>query len=64
MLQIPKLPFWIYIYLFSNNGFVSTKIYDKLDDSNCFLLDGYVPRRPSYVVYISQLLGLLECVVM
>ena len=37
------------------------KIYDKRDDFafdivNCPFLDGDVPRRPSYGVYISQLI--------
>ena len=40
---------------------VSTKIYDKRDDFNFDIvnlsfLDGDVPRRPSYGVYISQLI--------
>ena len=44
-----------------SNGFVSSKIYDKRDDFdfdivNFPLLDGDVPRRPSYGVYISQLI--------
>ena len=39
--------------------FVPSKIYDKRDDSdfdivNFPFLDGYVPRRPSYGVYISR----------
>ena len=43
------------------NGFVSTKIYDKRDDFdfdivNFPCLDGDVPRRASYGVYISQLI--------
>ena len=42
------------------NGTVSFKIYDKRDDFNFEivnfpLLDGDVPRSPSYGVYISQL---------
>ena len=42
-----------------SNGTVSTKIYDKRDDFdfdivNFPLLDGDVPRRTSYGVYISQ----------
>ena len=42
------------------NNIVSTKIYYKLDDFNFDIvdfpfLDGDVPRRPSYGVYISQL---------
>ena len=43
------------------NGTVSTKIYDKRDDSdfdivNFTFLDGDVPQRTSYGVYISQLI--------
>ena len=43
-----------------SNGFVSFKIYDKRDDFDFdivnfpLFLDGDVPRRPSYGVYISQ----------
>ena len=42
------------------NGIVSSKIYDKRDDFNFEIvnfsfLDEYVPRSPSYGVYISQL---------
>ena len=44
-----------------HNDIVSTKIYDKLDDFifdivNFPFLDGDVPQRPSYGVYISQLI--------
>ena len=44
-----------------HNDIVSTKIYDKRDDFNfdivnCPFLDGDFPRRPSYGVYISQLI--------
>ena len=44
-----------------SNGTVSIKIYDKRDDFdfvivNFPLLDGDVPRRTSYGVYISQLI--------
>ena len=44
-----------------SNGTVSTKIYDKRDDFdfdivNFSFLDGDVPRRTSYGVYISQLI--------
>ena len=51
------------------NGIVSSKIYDKRDDFNLKIvnspfLDGDVPRSPSYGVYISQLILLLECVLM
>ena len=43
------------------NGTISTKIYDKRDDFdfdivNFPILDGDVPRRISYGVYISQLI--------
>ena len=47
------------LYLSISNGFVSSKIYDKRDDFDIVyfpFLDGDVPRRPSYGVYISQLL--------
>ena len=49
------------LHLFISNGFVSSKIYDKRDDfdfdiDNFPFLDGDVPRRPSYGVYISQLI--------
>ena len=44
-----------------SNGTVSTKIYDKRDDFyfdivNFPFLEGDVPRRTSYGVYISQLI--------
>ena len=42
-----------------HNDIVSTKIYDKRDDFNIVnfpFLDGDVPQRPSYGVYISQLI--------
>ena len=44
-----------------HHDIVSTKLYDKRDNSNFDIvnipfLDGYVPRRPSYGVYISQLI--------
>ena len=43
------------------NGLVSSKINDKCDDFdfdivNFPFFDGDVPRRPSYEVYISQLI--------
>ena len=49
------------IHLSIANGFVSSKIYDKRDDFdfdilNFPFLDGDVPRRASYGVYISQLI--------
>ena len=44
-----------------HNDIVSTKIYDKRDDFNFDIvnfpfLDGDVPQRPSYDIYISQLI--------
>ena len=44
-----------------SNGTISTKIYDKRDDFDFYIvnftfLDGDVPRRTSYGVYISQLI--------
>ena len=44
-----------------HNNTVSTKIYDKrvkfdFDFGNFPFLDGDVPQRPSYGVYISQLI--------
>ena len=49
------------LHLSISNGFVSSKIYDTRDDFdfdivNFPFLDGDVPRRPSYGVYISQLI--------
>ena len=49
------------LHLSISNGFVSSKIYDKRVDFNfdiikCPFLDGDVPRRPSYGVYISPLI--------
>ena len=49
------------LHLSISNGFVSSKIYDKRDDIGFYIvnfpfLDGDVPRRPSYRVYISQLI--------
>ena len=48
-----------------SNDAVSTKHYDKLDDfdfdiDNFPFLDGNVPRRTSYGVYISELIRSLE----
>ena len=45
----------------NSNGFVSSKIYGKVDDFdfdivNFLFLDGNFPLRPSYGVYISQLI--------
>ena len=49
------------LHLSISHGFVSSKIYDKRNDFDFdivffFFLVGDVPRRPSYGVYISQLL--------
>ena len=49
------------LHLSISNSFVSSKINDKHDDFdfdivNVPYLDGDVPRRPSYGVYISQLI--------
>ena len=49
------------LHLYISNGYVSSKIYDKRDDFdfdivNFQFLDGDVQRRPSYGVYISQLI--------
>ena len=48
-------------HLSISNGFVSSKIYYKRDDFdfdivNFPFLDGDVPHRPSYGVYLSQLI--------
>ena len=57
------------LHLSISNGFVSSKIHDKRDDFdfdivNFPFLDGDVPRSTSYEVYILNLFGLLECLVM
>ena len=49
------------LHLPISNGFVSSKINDKRDDFDSAIvnfpfLEGDVPRRPSYGVYISQLI--------
>ena len=49
------------LHLSISNDFVSSKIYDKRDDFdfdivNFPFLDCDVPRRPSYGVFISQLI--------
>ena len=51
----------MHLHLSISNGFVSSKIYDKRDDFDFDVvkfpfLDGDVPRRPSYGMYISQLI--------
>ena len=55
-----EVPF-LDLHLSISNGFVSSKIYDKPDDFDFDIVnfpfsDGGVPRRPSYGVYISQLI--------
>ena len=60
MLLIAKQPF-LDLNLSIHNDTVSTKIYDKVDEFdfdivNFLFLDGDVSRRPSYGVYISQLI--------
>ena len=52
-----EAPFF-YLHLSIPNGFVSSKIYDKRNDFDFYIvnfpvLDGDVPRRLSYGVYIS-----------
>ena len=44
------------INLSIHNDTVSTKIYYKRDDLILMFLDADVPRRPSFCVYISQLI--------
>ena len=47
------------LHLYILDGLISCKIYDKRDDFeivNFPYLDGDVPRRASYGVYISQLI--------
>ena len=46
------------LHLSISNGFLSSKSYDKRDDFDIInfpFLDGEVPHRPSYGVYISLL---------
>ena len=55
-----KAPF-LDLHLSVSNGYVSSKIYDKRDDFDFHIvnfpfLDGDVPRRASYGVYISKLI--------
>ena len=59
-LQLNKAPY-LDLHLSVANGFVSSKIYVKRDDFdfdvvNFPFLDGDVPHRASYDVYISQLI--------
>ena len=56
-------------HLSISNGFVSSKNFDKRDDFdfdlvNFSFLDGDVPRRPFYGVYISQLIRLYVVMLM
>ena len=56
------------LHLAISNGFVSSKIYDKRDDFDIYMvnfpfLDGDVPPSTSYGVYISLLIDLLEYLV-
>ena len=49
------------LHLSISNGFVFSKIYDKRDDFDFVIVNfpflyGDVPRRPSFGVYISQLI--------
>ena len=53
------------LHLSISNGFVSSKIYNKRDDFdidivNFPFLDSDVPGRPSYGVYISQLIRFVK----
>ena len=55
-----EVPF-LNLHLPASNDFVSSTIYDKreyfvFDIVNFLFLDGDVHRRPSYAVYISQLI--------
>ena len=55
-----EAPF-LHLHLSIADGFISSKIYDKRDDFdvdivNFAFLDGDVPRRASYGVYISQVI--------
>ena len=59
-LNSPVISPFMDLHLSVSNGFVSSKIYDKRDDFdfdivNFPFLDGDVPCRPYYGVYISQL---------
>ena len=57
ILQIPSPPFWIYICLFLTALFhPKFMINFDFDIVNFPFLDGDVPHRPSYGVYISQLI--------
>ena len=61
ILQIPSPPFWIYICLFLTALFhpkfmINVMTLISIYVVNFPFLDGDVPRRPSYGVYISQLI--------
>ena len=61
IVALPGLFSYLFLNLCLSNGTVSTKIYDKRDDFdfdivNFPFLDGDVPRRTSYGVYMSQLI--------
>ena len=60
ILKIPRPSFWIYIYLLLtvlfHPKFVINAMTLILIIVNFPFLDGEVPRRPSYGVYISQLI--------
>ena len=52
---------FLVLHLSISDGFVKTIIYDKRDDFdfeivNFPFLDGDLPRKPSYGIYISQLI--------
>ena len=56
-----RSPLFGFTYFYCEYGFVSSKFYDKRNDFNFDIvhfpfLDGEVPRRASYGVYISQLI--------
>ena len=59
-IEIPN-PYFYDLHLSISNGFVSFKTYDKrggfdLDIIDFPVLDGHVPRAPSYGVYNAQLI--------
>ena len=57
--QIPKPPFYIYIFLLQMDLFLLQFMMSAktdFDTVNFPFLDGDVPRRASYGVYISQLI--------
>ena len=60
-------PPYLFLHLSISNGFVSSKIYDKHDDLDFFIivnfpfLDGDFPRRPSYGVYVEDFNARNKC---